>query len=1600
MDRERVELEADIQKLHHTLEEDRNQWQYDYLVDSDDDDSEDDDDALYIDLDKQGSTAASVASLSARSAGGRTPTSAQSTISQPESAGETQSIGTEQDDEGELFREVGVMQEELDSSASLPATLESCLILNKAYQDIIAQHISRIELELAENKEAQRHIEEEAKETTIQQMTKKRFPYNATHPYFKMKFGSTPARNEDTRLKQLTDEPDLDRRPEKPWHGRQRRMLTEAVTEDALEKLLQPLLSKREVEEGKLEDVGKDTLQWQEIKNRIGKIDQEIEEKRNTSTDVLLRNVNAERVDWMKIANKTFEGKRDWTACHRAWSHCVDPRLNTHPITEAEEQRLVELVKETNGNNWVYIAEQLGTGRTPFQCLQYFQQNLNSEMVDRAWTAEENERLLQVVEKCQHYHFNWRKVSHYMEGRSGLQCYKQYSKLDPNINKGYWTEAEDAQLITAVQLLGTHNWGRVKELVPGRTREQCRERYANSLDPSISGQPWTYEEDKKLLQLVAQYGKGNWVKCCKELPGRTDNQILQRYRRLDDWRKKTDWFKKQTVKDRDLLQGNNLPGEQKAKAQEKNWEEFRDKFGVYPDDYRKQQVDMERGDTVVPRPPFMIGLANKSGCKVWERRIKLHKLIESHIDKLKEKYNFMQPSVSGVFELQDAISQLSKDCLSQRDQLMNKRKDQLGRLIHGLPSVISVKDLLAVSRGGQPQEKKVRGPLTKKRKRKTIAPRLLQSMKVDAELRKIVRANLKDRSQKKGRPRRFFWDVSGDQVLADDEILELKSTAFSLYSKSLGADHAQLLRAGRRQFPQLFHTLQQQRLQQDRDQEQPGPSDDNDNDSKPLRRSRRRHEKQKAGNENPADDNPFSLTGLPSGSTGFSGWQKQKDYELLEWLAQEQDIPVDDQLSEGVSAAEQAPPPAASVEVSSSRPSSSSTAASERSNRPAIGQGMSLVHAKIQEAIEEAIARESREVAEAEPDLRREAVVVVSDGEGGGRQGSHGAPPRPAPPPPPPRHLPNLPPTSNTVQSFKNLLLKRLGLIKKAGDFYNMPYYLTKKDQQVARLIQAGNKVQEMNRGTIDLSRMMNRVSQETNFTQPSQRKRRKAATAEESPTLAAPAPAPDPDPSATSHTDASGDSKTFDFKVLESIRKTEEFQLLQSRFLSVFTWPALLSAIYPPFQRKEFTDKAGGQSHIQKPGDNEFPSFQTVRKMPPMLKSKGFYRYANKSKEQKEQLIQKREEKRILKQVQELMADENDPNPHVTYEPDSDDDNDNSSTKPGPSNDPARSEDGESEPSSSPPKKKRQRYKRRDPNAQPVRQSSRVTERKTYTDSINRKRSEGPRKPCTERAQDPAVAAAPTTQKVRPSRLHHSVRMAMIDAIVENHNRPLRKHGTQLGQWNPGGYVSDDDDDNNDMRKELERRGGWVEELPSEMQNNLALLERESIVDKVALGESNSQTVASAAGGGTASSTGERSDVVAVTVSVLPTICGISVLPPVSSGTSFPESSGTVQSAIVGVVTIPDSSHSSRSVAASGQTVVDLTGQGATSSAEATSSSLQAASMEVDLTDGQMAVSDQTAVSTQPRGRSGFPQVVLLESDDEEEPSVASLLAARRGQQ
>lgn len=73
------------------------------------------------------------------------------------------------------------------------------------------------------------------------------------------------------------------------------------------------------------------------------------------------------------------------------------------------------------------------------------------------------------------------------------------------------------------------------KLINYRTDIQCREKWTTSLDPSlnISGDKFTKEEDKLLLKLLPIYGLANWSQLSVWFIGRTDAQLLRRYKQIE-----------------------------------------------------------------------------------------------------------------------------------------------------------------------------------------------------------------------------------------------------------------------------------------------------------------------------------------------------------------------------------------------------------------------------------------------------------------------------------------------------------------------------------------------------------------------------------------------------------------------------------------------------------------------------------------------------------------------------------------------------------------------------------------------------------------------------------------------------------------------------------------------------------------------------------------------------------------------------------------------------------------------------------------------------------------------------------------------------------
>ncbi len=81
-----------------------------------------------------------------------------------------------------------------------------------------------------------------------------------------------------------------------------------------------------------------------------------------------------------------------------------------------------------------------------------------------------------------------------------------------------WTAEEDAAILRAMDT-GVRKWSDVAQLLPGRNRKQCRERWYNQINPAIRKGDWTAEEDALLEQLHAVYGN-KWSEIAKRVDGR------------------------------------------------------------------------------------------------------------------------------------------------------------------------------------------------------------------------------------------------------------------------------------------------------------------------------------------------------------------------------------------------------------------------------------------------------------------------------------------------------------------------------------------------------------------------------------------------------------------------------------------------------------------------------------------------------------------------------------------------------------------------------------------------------------------------------------------------------------------------------------------------------------------------------------------------------------------------------------------------------------------------------------------------------------------------------------------------------------------------
>jgi myb proto-oncogene protein len=153
----------------------------------------------------------------------------------------------------------------------------------------------------------------------------------------------------------------------------------------------------------------------------------------------------------------------------------------------------------------------------------------------RRWLPEEDAALTAAVAK--YGARRWKVVASEVSSRDHVQCAQRWLKaLRPGLHKGHWKPEEDQTLRNLVQEHGT-NWPKVEQnwILAGdlkmRTVKQIRERWCNHVNPAISRDRFTPEEDRMLLELQEIWGN-SWSKIAKSLPGRVGETVKSRYKTL------------------------------------------------------------------------------------------------------------------------------------------------------------------------------------------------------------------------------------------------------------------------------------------------------------------------------------------------------------------------------------------------------------------------------------------------------------------------------------------------------------------------------------------------------------------------------------------------------------------------------------------------------------------------------------------------------------------------------------------------------------------------------------------------------------------------------------------------------------------------------------------------------------------------------------------------------------------------------------------------------------------------------------------------------------------------------------------------------------
>jgi len=259
---------------------------------------------------------------------------------------------------------------------------------------------------------------------------------------------------------------------------------------------------------------------------------------------------DATRINWAYIADKWVRTKSGMD-CYLRWNAVQNPAIRTAPWSQAELTKLKEAIARHRARNWVAIAQEVGSGRTPLDCLRLYQQKLSLVHVQNGpFTLAEDAELATLV--AQFGDADWNRISMEMSTfRMPKQLEARWHKSGNSLlRRGRWSAEEDARLLLAIRAY-TVVTEKKKDGDPDNAQQSefnehvsddeevdddmplsLRRKPMKSSSSSSSSQ--TGSEVKSLEDIVNEGGHVRilWARVQQHLPGRTDLQCRERYMNL------------------------------------------------------------------------------------------------------------------------------------------------------------------------------------------------------------------------------------------------------------------------------------------------------------------------------------------------------------------------------------------------------------------------------------------------------------------------------------------------------------------------------------------------------------------------------------------------------------------------------------------------------------------------------------------------------------------------------------------------------------------------------------------------------------------------------------------------------------------------------------------------------------------------------------------------------------------------------------------------------------------------------------------------------------------------------------------------------------